>query len=503
MGWFPRYNSTGTRLTSEAPGKWQAQWITDDSEIWHDGNHLVVDGAITQHPPLNELAAGGGKWAGTKGGPGVFRSWADIIPGAGSAALNPDGLFAYVDDRQSEVKKLIVEGVGAVRNGPIADVRLSRQLLVWTEGPDQSWGFDLRNHGLLDLRIPGVATFRPIPVDTPEGPWVLNHTHTGIVLRPANDPSRGYRFDNGGNTFYPDGVYRPGVIAAIFTDAAGALNERVFSLSDPRVDLGDVPGATMQLPDRVKQIITILADRFPDLRKGDDDQRRALTLKFAQQIRFELGESWGTKSAGQGRPPSKDAVARMFEGKLYGADVINGSTREPQFPDMEELPGQLFISVNPVNHLDDKLPLPDRVKEIITILADRFPDLRKGDDDQRRALTLKFAQQIRFELGESWGTKRAGEGRPPSKDAIARMFEAKLYGAVVINESTREPQFPGMEELPGQVFMVVEPLNHLGPSPDLAKRVDELERLVATHAATLVALASADEALRRRIEALE
>ena len=156
----------------------------------------------------------------------------------------------------------------------------------------------------------------------------------------------------------------------------------------------------MQLPDRVKEIITILANQFPDLRRGDDDQRRALTLKFAQQIRLELGESWGTKRAAEGRPPSKDAVARMFDGKLFSADVINGSTREPQFPNMEELPGQIFIPVDPVNHIVDpvnpiedpvdpvdvEVPLPDRVKEIITSLAARFPDLRKGDDDQRRGL---------------------------------------------------------------------------------------------------------------------
>jgi hypothetical protein len=176
MGWFPRYSPTGRRLTPEATGRWRAQWITDDLEIWHDGSRLVVGGAVTEHPSLNELAAGGGKWAGTKGGPDVFRSWADVIPGAGCPALNPDGLFAYVDDRQAEVKNLILEATGAVRRGPIADVRLSRQLLVWTEGPEQSWGRDLRSARLLDLRIPGVATFRPIPVDTPDGPWVVNHT---------------------------------------------------------------------------------------------------------------------------------------------------------------------------------------------------------------------------------------------------------------------------------------------------------------------------------------
>jgi hypothetical protein len=338
----------------------------------------------------------------------------------------------------------------------------------------------------------------------------------------VGDPWRGYRFDNDGNTYYPDGAYREGVIVVAFTDAAGALGERVFRLSAPRVDLRDArpPEHTMQLPDRVKEIITILANRFPDLRRGDDDQRRALTLKFAQQIRLELGESWGTKRAAEGRPPSKDAVARMFEGKLFSADVINGSTREPQFPEMEELPGQLFIMVDPVNHIVNPVPpvppidgpvnpvdvtvlLPDRVKEIVTSLAARFPDLRKGDDDQRRALIRKCAEQIRFELGESWGTKRAGEGRPPSKDAIARMFEGTLFGAVVINETTREPQFPMMEALAGQVFIPVDPVNHLKAPGDLAERVAELERLVVGHAATLVALATADEALRGRIEALE
>ena len=61
----------------------------------------------------------------------------------------------------------------------------------------------------------------------------------------------------------------------------------------------------------------------------------------------------------------------------------------------------------------------------------------------------------------------------------------------------------GWKNSPGQVFITVEPLNHLEPPSDLAKRVAELERLVASQTATLEALAGADQVLRRRLEALE
>lgn len=108
----------------------------------------------------------------------------------------------------------------------------------------------------------------------------------------------------------------------------------------------------MKYPPRVQQIINALWAQHQDLARGDDDQRRALTLMIAQQCRFELGESWGTKSADSGRPPSKDAIAQQQGATLWGWDTINGTTREPNmFPDGEDITGQHFIAVQPVDHL--------------------------------------------------------------------------------------------------------------------------------------------------------
>lgn len=113
-----------------------------------------------------------------------------------------------------------------------------------------------------------------------------------------------------------------------------------------------MPLKTVPMPARVPAIVQALYERNVNLAEGDDDQRRALILKIAQQLAFELGPQWGTKDAGGGRPPSKDEIAYYDGSTLYGADCFNGSTRKPAVPDvLTELPGQHFISVTPVNYL--------------------------------------------------------------------------------------------------------------------------------------------------------
>jgi hypothetical protein len=233
-GWFPRFNRDGSKVTSESPGHWQAQWIGDNTEIYHNGKHLVIGGVETSFDSLNELTAGGGKWAGDKGSPNIYTSWGITITGAGNAALSPSGRFAYKVDRQSNDSPLMLEGVGVVSKGPISDVRISDSLLVWTEGSRHSFGYI---NTKTDLGLNGVATYRPIPIDTPEGPWVLNNTDTGIILRPISDPKHGFRFDNGGQTYYPDGVYINNNIKVAFTNSAGQYTEMLFALDRPKVNL--------------------------------------------------------------------------------------------------------------------------------------------------------------------------------------------------------------------------------------------------------------------------
>src|SRR5258705_121306 len=72
------------------------------------------------------------------------------------------------------------------------------------------------------------------------------------------------------------------------------------------------------------------------------------------QMRFELGDLWGTKDAGGGRPPSKDSIAYNDPNGLVNWDWQNGTTRKPIVvfgQSGEPIPGQHFIAVAPVNHL--------------------------------------------------------------------------------------------------------------------------------------------------------
>jgi len=116
----------------------------------------------------------------------------------------------------------------------------------------------------------------------------------------------------------------------------------------------------MLLPDRVKDIVRTLYYRHPAPR-NDDDKRRALPLMIAQQVRFELGPTWGTKRADPGRPLAKDSIAQhQPDGKLVGWDLFNGSTGLPHpNPGSIDISDQVFVDVSPgLDHLGGASP-PD------------------------------------------------------------------------------------------------------------------------------------------------
>jgi hypothetical protein len=157
-----------------------------------------------------------------------------------------------------------------------------------------------------------------------------------------------------------------------------------------------------------------------------------------------------------------------------GTDIPNPGTPEPPKPPMSDY------------------PLPEAVYNVVLRMAEKFPELRKGDDEQRRAFTLRVAQQVKRDFGPAWGTKRADPGRPSSKDAIARKTDALLVSWDLINGSTREVHpAPIMgEDISDQVFVAVDPVDHLGsvpvpdpppsvPQPDYAEQIADLKAQIA------------------------
>jgi hypothetical protein len=95
----------------------------------------------------------------------------------------------------------------------------------------------------------------------------------------------------------------------------------------------------------------------------DGESARAWTMKLAEQFAFSFpDENWGTKSAGGGRPPSTDVIARNCCGGLWGYDVILSQGIAAQTlisqPHTLNLAGQVFISVSPRNHLGNNSSPP-------------------------------------------------------------------------------------------------------------------------------------------------
>jgi hypothetical protein len=240
IGWFPRYSTSG-QLTVQGNGQWRNQWLRDGIEIHGDGAHLVIDGQVTSFLDGNELSAAGGRWACLRTDPiRIFTSDGRTEPDAGCPAITADH-FAYVDQRQAAQKWLLLDSADRrIHFGAITDVRMSRQALVWSES-GESWGMDLRNGEVVKLQVSmQQQEFAPIPIDTPDGPWVLNHTQTGIILRPFGD-AFGYRFDNGGQCYSPDGIWLAGglagAIAVAFSNDRGVITELPFPLGVKRIDL--------------------------------------------------------------------------------------------------------------------------------------------------------------------------------------------------------------------------------------------------------------------------
>ena len=137
-------------------------------------------------------------------------------------------------------------------------------------------------------------------------------------------------------------------------------------------------------------------------------------------------------------------------------------------------------------------------------------------EERCRAWTRSLAQQIVFSTNDrSWGCKNAGGGRPQSKDALAHQVGGNLFGFdLLFGVGTGSPSLvpsPSGEDITGQVFMPVDPVDHLGgvpasgpasgpavapPTGDLAGRVATLE------AAVKAADSKLQDALRTATEAV-
>lgn len=94
-------------------------------------------------------------------------------------------------------------------------------------------------------------------------------------------------------------------------------------------------------------------------------------------------------------------------------------------------------------------------------------------EDACRQWATRFAEQVAFTTDDlTWGTKRAGAGRPLSKDTLARMVVGHLFiwdlisGAGTGNGQAVNPDTVQSADITGQLFEPVTPQDHLHTTPD-------------------------------------
>lgn len=187
--------------------------------------------------------------------------------------------------------------------------------------------------------------FRPIPIDTPDGPWVGNHTHTGLVLRPFGS-TQGYRFDNGAQAFGADWRSAdPSTIVAVFTNDAGAQSTQRFDLTAPRVDLGSSepvpapPDPQPPIPEPPVSYPPQIFDRI-DVVKGVDRDYPGLIRTdpggFCDQVAWRLRKAdsvtnWGRKRKNDGSFNDDVVTWRIgpTDAQKHLVDTIAGDARVP------------------------------------------------------------------------------------------------------------------------------------------------------------------------------
>lgn len=120
----------------------------------------------------------------------------------------------------------------------------------------------------------------------------------------------------------------------------------------------------MKWPGRVQEILNTFAAMHPTWVADDSGPaptpRYRLNALFAQQVCFEFGPAYGLKRASAGRPVSSENLARREpDGQLLTwawENQHNGTV--DQFPDGEDITGQVFVAVDPVNWFAGDRPIP-------------------------------------------------------------------------------------------------------------------------------------------------
>jgi hypothetical protein len=403
---MPRFNSK-RQVTPQIGFFWHGdQFITQDCSTpcptpltckSSNGCHVRLSNGdiVAHHATALLLGEENGVWAYVEFIPGQEPTQAKYHDSFGRNGTNSFPI-AIGPERNIAVKPH--SNVGTVVMEPdgftwaLPDNALNVQLLsgkraIWTEGGVVASNFPITGGGLAVWSARAASDGVILCQRQSDGALVLG----GKVIAP---PSPNY--------FYPDVILIGGTYHITWSPNQADTNAQFKNIT--RAELAALPAEpvvippdnpptedpedplpvfeSIRLPDAAQTIVVTLYNKHKALAHGDDDQRRELTSKIAETVRYKLGPEWGWKKASG--PPSKDTIAKREGDFLHGFDLFNGATREPNDrPNSMNITGQTFIEVPPINHLGSVVepppppPVDNELEERVLLLEKRINELQQ------------------------------------------------------------------------------------------------------------------------------
>jgi hypothetical protein len=207
-----------------------------------------VDTPLAPNGPMySHLRAGGGTWIGAEDRSPLFK-----------VACSRGGQRAWLIEHggNNNDHSLLLDtatGVVEVARGSVHNPRVEDGLLVWTE----DGGIRQRTMGrwtsgrIVRLHASGdLWEGTPIPVMTPQGPWVVVITNLDIRAYPWGE-TRGHIIATGEDeNREPDALWLNGAIVVVWSDKNGTLPPRTarLTLDAPRVELNAAPPIVIPPP---------------------------------------------------------------------------------------------------------------------------------------------------------------------------------------------------------------------------------------------------------------
>jgi hypothetical protein len=185
----------------------------------------------------------------------------------------------------------------------------------------------------------------------------------------------------------------------------------------------------MDIPPRIIAIAQALLAQNPGLTTGSDDQSRLFVKLVAQQAAFELGPQFGLKAASANRPQGPSQIARQApDGSLGGWRIVDGDGSASGTkggivpnPPFQDFSGQLFISVDPIDHLkvsDQQPPRPD-------------PGSGVSADVARLEQRIDGLERLLRPIADQWSALQDDVTRLDAR--IDQRYVASKFGIVIVS----------------------------------------------------------------------